>query len=217
MFGFWFPGLGRSKTQDWNIEGGHLAERCQAFVFVALGESIVATGATLSETTFWSAPVMAAFITAFIGSIAVWWSYFDTSSKAGSEVIVHSRDPGRIGAYFCYVHAIIIAGIIVSAVGDDLLIGHPTDLAGITRAAEMIAGPALYLLGNALYKKVVYGRVPPSHIVGLTALVVLAMPARSFNLLTLGILITLILSVVAGWEAFVRRRSLASAMRRTST
>lgn len=39
MFGFPLPGLGRSKTSDWTIEGAHLAERCQLFVIVALGKS----------------------------------------------------------------------------------------------------------------------------------------------------------------------------------
>ena len=39
MIGFRFPGLGRSATREWTIEGGHLAERCQLFVIVALGET----------------------------------------------------------------------------------------------------------------------------------------------------------------------------------
>jgi low temperature requirement protein LtrA len=46
--GFYTPGLGRSTTREWTIEGGHFAERCQAFMLIALGESIVAIGATLS-------------------------------------------------------------------------------------------------------------------------------------------------------------------------
>ena len=46
--GFYTPGLGRSTTHEWTIEGGHFAERCQAFVLIALGESIVVIGATLS-------------------------------------------------------------------------------------------------------------------------------------------------------------------------
>ena len=43
-FGFYFPGLGRSETTDWTISGGHFAERCQAFVLIALGESIIVIG-----------------------------------------------------------------------------------------------------------------------------------------------------------------------------
>jgi low temperature requirement protein LtrA len=207
MFGFWLPGLGRSQTAEWTIEGGHLAERCQAFVFVALGESIVATGATMSETAHWAAPTVIAFLVAFVGSLALWWSYFDTSSKAGSEVITHSSDPGRIGAYFHYVHVVIIGGIIVSAVGNDLLIAHPAAVPDTAQIVAMIAGPTLYLVGNALYKKVVYGRIPLSHIAGLTALAVLAALSQFANLLALGTFVTLILAVVAGWEARSRRKT----------
>ncbi|MDT8872504.1 hypothetical protein RAA17_18495 [Komagataeibacter rhaeticus] len=29
MFGFWLPGLGRSRTTEWTIAGGHLVGRCQ--------------------------------------------------------------------------------------------------------------------------------------------------------------------------------------------
>ena len=43
---FWVPGLGRSTTTDWNVEGAHMAERCGLFVIIALGESILITGAT---------------------------------------------------------------------------------------------------------------------------------------------------------------------------
>lgn len=45
--GFDTPGLGRSTTVDWTISGSHLAERCHAFVLIALGESIVVVGTTL--------------------------------------------------------------------------------------------------------------------------------------------------------------------------
>ena len=48
-FGFWTPGLGASTTSDWDVEGGHLAERCGLFVIIALGESILVTGATFGK------------------------------------------------------------------------------------------------------------------------------------------------------------------------
>ena len=49
--GFFVPGLGRSETADWAIEGGHLAERCGLFVIIALGESILVTGATFANSS----------------------------------------------------------------------------------------------------------------------------------------------------------------------
>ncbi len=53
--------------------------------------------------------------------LAMWWMYFDTSSKDGSEAIVEADDPGRIGAYFHYVHVVIVAGVILAAVGNELV------------------------------------------------------------------------------------------------
>ncbi|RYF66158.1 MAG: low temperature requirement protein A, partial [Comamonadaceae bacterium] len=53
MVGFAFPGLGRSVTSEWTIDGGHLAERCQLFVIVALGESLLASGVAFAHAKDW--------------------------------------------------------------------------------------------------------------------------------------------------------------------
>ena len=37
---YWAPGLGRSSVADWNVDGGHMAERCALFVIIALGEVV---------------------------------------------------------------------------------------------------------------------------------------------------------------------------------
>ena len=47
--GFPTPGIGRSATSEWTIDGRHFAERCQAFVLIALGESLVVSGGRLTE------------------------------------------------------------------------------------------------------------------------------------------------------------------------
>ena len=82
--GFYVPGLGRSQTWEWTIEGSHFAERCQAFILIALGESIVVIGASLSGLASLGAVTglaVAAFIVAFVGSAALWWIYFDRSAE----------------------------------------------------------------------------------------------------------------------------------------
>ena len=93
LLGFRTPWLGRSLTSDWTIEGGHFAERCQAFVLIALGESIVITGATLSAMARVSVATVAAFVVAFAGSVALWWLYFDRS-RAGK--LAGHRSPPTI-------------------------------------------------------------------------------------------------------------------------
>jgi low temperature requirement protein LtrA len=205
MAGFIFPGLGRSRTSDWTIEGGHLAERCQLFMIVALGESILVTGASLSHHAHWDAPTVIAFLVAFLGSLAMWWVYFDTGSKDGSHVIAHSPDPGRMGAYFHYVHVTMVGGVIISAVASELVIAHPDQPITTASAAVLIGGPLCYLIGNVLYKKAVYGRFPLSHLAGLAALLMLAPLSYLTDLLMVGALAAAVLVGVAVWEGRSRR------------
>jgi low temperature requirement protein LtrA len=59
--------LGRSRPTDYDIEGGHFAERCQAFVIIALGESIVGAGATAAKAGLTTVTVVALAL-AFLGT-----------------------------------------------------------------------------------------------------------------------------------------------------
>ncbi|EPH2853678.1 low temperature requirement protein A [Serratia nevei] len=208
MFGFRLPVLGRSdSSSEWTIEGHHLAERCQLFVIVALGETILITGATLSEMESWNLPVLIASLVAFLGSLAMWWIYFDISSKAGSHAISQAENPGQLGAYFHYVHVVLVGAIIVCAVANELVIAHPDGRIQNATAAVLLLGPALYLFANALYKRLVYHRFPLSHLVGLLALAVLAPVAYLTDLLMVNGLTTLIMVVVAVWESISRGRA----------
>jgi low temperature requirement protein LtrA len=94
--GYYIPGLGRSRTGEWTIEGGHFTERCQLFVIIALGESILVTGTTFAQIEASTATV-SAFVVAFLGSVALWWIYFARSAEAAREVMSSSEDPGQLG------------------------------------------------------------------------------------------------------------------------
>jgi low temperature requirement protein LtrA len=210
MAGFAFPGLGRSSTREWTIDGGHLAERCQLFVIVALGESVLASGASFALAREWHALAVFEMVVTFLGSIAMWWIYFDTSSKAASHVIEHAEDPGRIGAQFHYIHVILIAGVIASAVADDLVIGHGDHHVEMKYLAVLLGGPAIYLLGNAMFKRVVFGRFPVSHLVGLALLAMLIPVIGHLSIAIAGSLTTVVLIVVAVWDSLERRRQPAA-------
>ena len=92
---FWIPKYGASSVADWYVEGGHLAERCAGFIIIALGESIVVTGATFADLR-WTSEVVAAFLSAFVAALAMWWIYFHKGAEAGSELISSSNEPGRL-------------------------------------------------------------------------------------------------------------------------
>ncbi|MET0351881.1 MAG: low temperature requirement protein A, partial [Rhizobacter sp.] len=149
---------------------------------------------------------LAAVAVAFIASLAMWWIYFDTSSKDGSHAIEHSADPGRLGAWFHYVHVLIVAGIIVAAVGSELVIAHPHGHVGGKELAVVPGGAALYLFGNALYRTVVYGRWPRSHAAAGVALAALAVVGGAVDLLVRAVLTTVVLVGVAVWDGCAGRR-----------
>ena len=205
MIGFALPGLGRSSTREWTIEGAHLAERCQLFVIVALGETLLASGAKFAEAP-WDAATVSALLATFLGTLALWWLYFGTASKDATATILASDDPGRIGAYFHYIHAILVAGVIGSAVGNDLIMVHPHDAVKPAYLAVLIGGPAVYLVGSAIYKRVVYGRMPRSHLLGALALLLLVPVAPYANLLTMGWLTTGLLLAMAWWDIRCAKR-----------
>ncbi len=212
MIGFALPVLGRSlPSRDWTIEGGHMAERCQLFTIVAIGEALLATGGQFSAAGHWDATLGSALMACLLGTAALWWLYFGTASRDATEAITRAEDPGRVGAWFNYVHAILVAGIIVSAVGNDLVLEHPHRGLEMREVAVLVAGPAIYLLGSAIYKAIVYGRVPTSHVAGALALAVLVPVGRSATLLAMGWLTTLVLLVVCVWNraALKRRRARA--------
>ena len=206
---FWVPGLSRSTTTEWDVDGSHLAERCGLFVIIALGESILVTGATFAGLPSNGATV-AAFLVSFLGSVAMWWMYFDTASERASHRIAHSNDPGRIARLaYTYLHLLIVAGIIVCAVADEIVLVHPGHAETIS-VAVILAGPALYLLGNALFKWASNDRkLPPlSHLAGLALLAILAPFAFAHQLsaLALGATTTGVMVLVAAWESIALRR-----------
>jgi low temperature requirement protein LtrA len=203
---FFVPGLGRSSAEDWDVDGAHIAERCGLFVIIALGESLLVTGATFAERS-WDATTISAFVIAFLGSVAMWWAYFDSGAERASHRIEHSEDPGRLArTAYTYLHVIIIAGVLVCAVADELVLVHPghADGAGI---AAILGGPALYLIGNALFKWVTNDRKGPplSHLIGLALLLVVTPFAHAVSALVLGAFTTLCLMLVAAWETLALR------------
>jgi low temperature requirement protein LtrA len=202
---FWIPGYGASTIEDWYVEGGHMAERCAGFILIALGESIVVTGAMFAELS-WTATTVFAFVSAFAASIAMWWIYFHKGAEAGSEKISKSAESGRLArSAYTYLHMPIVAGIILSAVADDLVLAHPDGHSDLKTVACAIGGPLLFLVGTILFKHNIRGFLQLSHGVGIVVFGVLAYFASWLSPLTLSLLTTLVLIVVAVWESLSLR------------
>ena len=84
----------------WDVETAHFAERFQLFMIIALGETIVLTGATTSELDLDPARVTA-FALAFLATAALWWLYFGyvaqhRGTPPGARTRADAPRPGRL-------------------------------------------------------------------------------------------------------------------------
>lgn len=197
---FWVPGLGRTATATWNVIGHHFAERCGLFVIIALGESILITGATFGDAP-WTGPTIAGFASAFLATIAMWWIYFNIGAERGSHNLSHHADPGRMARLaYTYFHLPIVAGIIVTAAADELVLAHPVGHTEPMVLAAVVGGPALYLAGNIAFKRTSAANLPLSHLVGLALLGLMAAFGSHAAPVLLSVATTAILMLVAAWE-----------------
>ena len=201
---FYVPGIGRSTPAEWKISGAHMAERAGLFIIIALGEGVVVTGATFAglQPTI---PAILAFLSAFVGSVAMWWIYFDVGARRGSKLIEHDDRPGLIGRQaYTYGHIPIVAGIIVLAVADEQVLVHPTGHLEPFFIAALIGGAALFIAGTMFFKRLTSGQSfwPLSHFAGLFLFGLLGVWAFLAHPepLTLHMAATGLFIVIAVWE-----------------
>jgi low temperature requirement protein LtrA len=213
LIGFYTPGLGRSRSEAWTIEAGHFAERCQLFIIIALGESILVTGTTFSEIGASTATVTA-FVVAFLGSVGLWWIYFALSYVAARTVSSSSEDPRRLAVSAdVYFHVPMIAGIIAIAAADELSVAHPTEQGTLASVALTLAGTGLFLAGHALFKWAVLGVASWSHVVAIAALIALVPAGVTMPALALSGAAGLIVVGVAVWDTLAYRGGVRSPRR----
>jgi low temperature requirement protein LtrA len=197
---FWTPGLGVSSVADWHVSAHHFAERCGLFVIIALGESILVTGVTFSRLA-WDAATTAAFVASLAGSVAMWWVYFATTADEASKEMAASETPGRLARdAYTYSHLPLVAGIIVSAVGDELVLAHPSGHASGALVAAVAGGAALFLAGSAIFNRLICGVWPRSHVAGLLLVVGCAGLAAVAPPVVVASAVAAVLAGVGAWE-----------------
>jgi low temperature requirement protein LtrA len=155
LAGHWTPGLGRSRPSEWELEPSHFNERIMLFLLIALGESIVAAGITASDHEL-TAARFAAVVVAFWMAVVLWWLYFAVHAERTLEHLKAAEAArGRAGRELSYVLVVLVAGIIVAAVGNELVIAHPGERLEGIELLTLAAGPILYLAGSVWLKATV--------------------------------------------------------------
>jgi low temperature requirement protein LtrA len=202
------PGRERLTHETWEVETAHFAERFQLFMIIALGETIVITGATTAERDIDTATVVA-FALAFLATAAMWWLYFGYVATIAQRRLAQAPDRTRLARDgYTYLHVLLVAGVIVAAVGDELVIAHPTEELSAAAAAAVVGGPALYLVAHALFRLRMARSVSWKRLTAALACVVLGLLAGFMPALAVATLVVAVLVALIGaeYDAEYRRR-----------
>jgi low temperature requirement protein LtrA len=205
LAGFWAPGLGRTAATEWELEHGHFVERFELFVMIVLGETIIGTGATASHLAL-TPERMAAIVVAFLGTTIYYWLYFDeVADRAADRLARAGAERGKLARdAFTYLHIAIVAGMLVTAVGDELMIDHPLEPLHGDELLVLVAGPALYLLGHVAFELRLTGTVPRQRLVAAIAVLAAAPLGTAVPVLVTGVIVYGLLAAVAALETHAR-------------
>jgi low temperature requirement protein LtrA len=180
------------------VSVSHFAERYSLFIIICLGESIVATGVGASRSL--SAAAVAAVSLALVITIGLWWTYFDRLAGEAEERLRSHEDPVIAAAdAYSYLHLILVAGIIVFAVGARNASAQPVaHLPGAARLA-LCGGVAIYLIGHVAFVLRIAGRVHyPELAAAALCLVVFAVSGGLPAWVTVGVTAFVVALLVAG-------------------
>ena len=205
---FWVPGRPRVDAAAWEIGTEHFAERFQLFIIIALGETIVITGATTAELELTTATVVA-FGFAFLSTAALWWLYFNFVAGVAERGLEQAANRTLLARdAYTYLHVVLVAGILLAAVGDELVIAHPKDELPGEELLVLVGGPALYLLAHVALRLRMTGSISVRRLSGAVAclaigLLLSAAPA----LVVAGALLLVLVGVIVADQVVAARRT----------
>jgi low temperature requirement protein LtrA len=212
------PTILQARLSGIHLDAGHLAERFGGFVLIALGESVVAVGASAQSGHGLSALAGLTVAAAFALSCALWWVYFHFAADAVRHSLATAKvqlDITRL--VLSYGHLSFITAIIVISVGMHQAVAHPGQRLSWAVAGLLFGGTALYLATFGFTRWAMFRLVSVTRLTA-AAVIVLLWPAAPFvpALAALAALaaVVAVLNVVEllrvnqiGWRAKLRDRT----------
>jgi low temperature requirement protein LtrA len=138
----------------WHLVPGHFAERHGLIIIIALGESIVAIGVGAGVEMTWGIAGAATLGIALLAGL--WWIYFDlvalVSARRLASVPEGKAQNELARDSYSYIHFILVAGIILVALGLKKTLGGVDDPLDTVTAFALLGGTAVYLLGLVAFR-----------------------------------------------------------------
>ena len=127
----------------------------------------------------------------------MWWLYFNAAAAVAQRRLELREPHAPAATPTPTCTSLMVAGVIVSAVGDELVIAHPRTILHGAESSPSCAGPAIYLLALALFRLRMAGTLSRKRLGGAppaspSALVGPLVPRSSLAALLVAILVAVI-------------------------
>ncbi|MFK4244030.1 low temperature requirement protein A [Micromonospora chokoriensis] len=205
VLGWPVPWLGRARSNEWHLSGEHLNERYRQFIILALGETILATGnfyrlspRNLANTT--------AFLITFWTVVFLWWTYFYRTTSSLAAKIDTAVDPYRVNLRASYTHLVMVAGILLTGIGGELMLKEPDGQRSTGNVVAILVGPLTFLVGRMIFEIWVFDRLTRHCLAAVVACLILSPVAAQLPPLAVGLLGAATITVVAIFDLTHRAR-----------
>ncbi|MFF0488690.1 low temperature requirement protein A [Nocardia sp. NPDC004068] len=152
LLGTWtaHPVRGSVRTARLPFDAEHMLERMRLFLIILLGETVLTLGRVIADHRRDPVTLVLALGCA-AALVCLWAVYFGRSEQLVVTHAVEIENPIR--AVHVGINAIygVVAGLVLFATGSELLLAHTTTRSAGVPGVLVLAGPALYLLSQAIY------------------------------------------------------------------
>src|SRR6195952_530538 len=140
----------RVRGKGFTVRAEHFAERHQLLIIIALGETVVATGAG-AQGRLKTFTVLLATVLSLALLASLWWVYFGGDDQLGARALA-GADDGTMSdlAFWGYgmAHLVHVIGLVLVAAGLHDVILAPTQHLHTRPAAALAAGTAVFLVAE---------------------------------------------------------------------
>ncbi|MBF9131743.1 low temperature requirement protein A [Plantactinospora sp. S1510] len=165
------PRLGRVPLYQYDKASEHLGERYQQFIILALGD-IILVPVVQNDGRGFSTERLGGLLLAFATMLLLWHIYV---YRAGAFLqVAIRRGPGRTTRWAPYTHMLMVAGIVSTSAGFELVINGSRSRAGLGWVMVVVGGPTLFLIGRTVFEYEIFGRFSWSRLLWLVVLVGIA-------------------------------------------
>ncbi|VXC49485.1 Low temperature requirement protein A [Arthrobacter sp. 9AX] len=163
----------KTEGRQLPLPGERIFERFALFYLIALGETIISTGLAIAGNLE-DPLILLTGTVSLAGSVAIWWCYFHGLERETLEKLASEADQFRPGILAGNSLLVLLAGLILVAVGDQLVISEPAAHPGFSTILFLYGGPALFLAARGVFIRRVLDHRRPPDFAGIGALAVLA-------------------------------------------